>query len=69
MQAVHPHVVADVDHRRDLGADHPGMGPHADEEPGTANTAGDDHDPHEAILAHGTTELAAGYLLGHARPV
>jgi hypothetical protein len=52
LQAVHPHVVADIDHRRDLGTDTPGVGTHAHQEPGATDSPGQDHDPHPTILAH-----------------
>ena len=46
LQAVHAYVVADVDHRGHLGAGLPGVRAHAGQEPGAADSPGQDHDAH-----------------------
>ena len=46
------HVVTDVDHGGDIGTGRLGVGAHAGQKPGTADTAGEDHDPHGTILAY-----------------
>ncbi|GIE79348.1 hypothetical protein Aph02nite_52980 [Actinoplanes philippinensis] len=45
---MHAHVVADIDDRRDLGADGSGIRTNAEKETGTADAPGQDHDPHES---------------------
>jgi hypothetical protein len=45
-------VVTDVDHRGHLGAGRLRPGAYADQEAGAADAAGEDHDPHEPILAY-----------------
>ncbi|GLY01156.1 hypothetical protein Acsp01_15350 [Actinoplanes sp. NBRC 101535] len=49
---MHAHVVADIDHRRHIGADGACVSPHAEKEPGASDAPGKDHDPHLPILPH-----------------